>query len=71
MRAYKWHLLLGATGKVRLRQSLRTLFAGFALGLITPGRLGELARGMFVREAERTHVTFLTVLDRTLTHGRY
>jgi hypothetical protein len=66
LRAYKWHRLLGTAGQVHLRQSLRTLFGGFALGLITPGRLGELARGVFVREEDRTRITFLTLLDRML-----
>jgi uncharacterized membrane protein YbhN (UPF0104 family) len=66
LRAYKWHRLLAAVGKVHLRQSLRTLFGGFALGLMTPGRLGELARCVFVREEERPQVTLLTLLDRML-----
>jgi glycosyltransferase 2 family protein len=58
--------LLAAVGKVRVRQSLRSLFGGFALGLITPGRLGELARCVFVREQERAQVALLTLLDRLL-----
>ncbi len=66
LRAYKWHRLLAAVGKVRVRQSLRSLFGGFALGLITPGRLGELARCVFVREQERAQVALLTLLDRLL-----
>ena len=66
LRAYKWHLLMAAAGKVRLRQSLRSLFGGFALGLITPGRLGELGRCVFVREDERTQVALLTLFDRLL-----
>jgi uncharacterized membrane protein YbhN (UPF0104 family) len=66
LRAYKWHALMAAAGKVRLRQSLRSLFGGFALGLITPGRLGELGRCVFVRESERAQVALLTVFDRLL-----
>jgi uncharacterized membrane protein YbhN (UPF0104 family) len=66
LRAYKWHRLLAAVGKAPLRKSLRSLFGGFALGLITPGRLGELARCVFVREEERAQVALLTLLDRLL-----
>jgi uncharacterized membrane protein YbhN (UPF0104 family) len=66
LRAYKWHRLMAAAGKGRLRQSLRALFGGFALGLITPGRLGELGRCVFVREEERAQVALLTVYDRLL-----
>jgi len=65
-RAYKWHSLVGATAKVRPQQSLRTLFGGFALGLITPGRLGELGRCLFVRKNERVRIAILTLLDRLL-----
>lgn len=66
LRAYKWHCLLAAVGNFRLQQSLRTLLGGFALGLITPGRIGELGRCIFVRKQERTQVALLTLLDRCL-----
>lgn len=66
LRAYKWHCLLAAVGNFRLRQSMRTLLGGCALGLITPGRVGELGRCIFVRKHERTQVAFLTMLDRAL-----
>ena len=66
LRAYKWHRLLAAAGNGHLRQSLRSLFGGFALGLITPGRLGELGRCAFVRKEERAQVAVLTVFDRLL-----
>jgi uncharacterized membrane protein YbhN (UPF0104 family) len=66
LRAYKWHGLMAAAGSGHLRRSLRALFGGFALGLITPGRLGELARCVFVRQEERAQVALLTILDRLL-----
>jgi uncharacterized membrane protein YbhN (UPF0104 family) len=66
LRTYKWHRLMVAAGNPRLRQSVRALFGGFALGLITPGRLGELGRCIFVRHAERAQVGLLTVYDRLL-----
>ena len=66
LRAYKWHGLMGAAGFGNFRQSMRSIFGGFALGLITPGRLGELGRCVFVRHHERAQVALLTVLDRLL-----
>lgn len=66
LRAYKWHSLLAAVGNFRLQQSLRTLLGGCVLGLITPGRIGELGRCIFVRKYERTQVALLTLLDRAL-----
>jgi hypothetical protein len=66
LRAYKWHCLVAAVGNFRLQQSLRTLLGGCVLGLITPGRIGELGRCIFVRKRERTQVGILTLLDRAL-----
>jgi hypothetical protein len=66
LRAYKWHGLMVAAGYGSLRQSMRSIFGGFALGLITPGRPGELGRCVFVRHQERPQVALLTVLDRLL-----
>lgn len=66
LRVYKWHCLLAAVGNFRLQQSLRTLLGGCVLGLITPGRVGELGRCIFVRQHERPQVAFLTPLDRAL-----
>jgi len=66
LRAHKWHCLMAAVGNFRLRQSLRTLLGGCALGLITPGRIGELGRCIFVRKHQRTQVALLTFFDRTM-----
>lgn len=66
LRAHKWHCLMATVGNFRLRQSLRTLLGGCALGLITPGRVGELGRCIFVRKHQRTQVALLTLFDRTL-----
>lgn len=66
LRAYKWHCLMSAVGNFRFQQSMRTLLGGCALGLITPGRIGELGRCIFVRKRERTPVGILTLLDRAL-----
>ena len=66
LRAYKWHFLMSAVGNFRTQQSMRTLLGGCVLGLITPGRVGELGRCIFVRKHDRAKVGILTLLDRTL-----
>jgi uncharacterized membrane protein YbhN (UPF0104 family) len=67
VRAYKWHLLLGeGSVQAHSRDSFRSLCGGFALSIITPGRLGELGRCFFAVESERPRVLLLTVLDRAL-----
>ncbi len=66
LRAYKWHYMMSAVGNFRIQPSLRTLLGGCVLGLITPGRVGELGRCIFVRKLERAQVGILTLLDRAL-----
>jgi len=66
LRVYKWHRLVAAVSNFRFQQSLRTLLGGCALGMITPGRIGELGRCIFVRKRERAQVGILTLLDRAL-----
>lgn len=46
------------------RQVGGSLFLGFALGMITPGRLGELGRGFYFPSQERATLTGLNVLDK-------
>jgi len=45
-----------------------SILGGFTLGLITPGRLGELGRGLFLRHLDKWHVTGLTLLDKTFSN---
>ncbi len=61
----RWHILVRA-GKLGLApfQSLRILLAGLPLGLITPGRIGELGRGAVVAgEHDSVSVAGLTLLE--------
>lgn len=45
-------------------QAWRTLFVGFGLGLVSPGRLGELGRGAFEPGERRKEMAALTAADR-------
>ena len=45
-------------------QALQTLLVGFGLGLVSPGRLGELGRGAFESGERRTAMAALTAADR-------
>lgn len=67
VRALKWRRLLQAAGAgTSWQDAMRSLFGGFALGVVTPGRLGEFGRCLFTREAERGTVASMNVLDRFL-----
>ena len=66
-RWYRWQRLLAAGGvHVASRDSARSLLVGFALSVVTPGRLGELGRCLLVSESQRAPVFLLNVLDRAL-----
>lgn len=61
----RWHLLVRA-GDLGLSPagSFRVLLAGYPLGLITPGRIGELGRGAVVSgEHDSVAVAGLTMLE--------
>lgn len=49
LRALKWRALLrGAAPDVTVGQSLRSYLGAMALGLVTPGRVGEFSRGLYL-----------------------
>lgn len=65
IRTLKWQRLLQAVGsRLSGRDVMLSLFGGFALGVVTPGRLGEFGRCMFIPETKRGAVISLNVLDR-------
>ncbi len=66
---WKWRVLLRAAApEVSGADALRSLLAGFGLGLITPGRLGELGRGL-VLPGRRMAATQLALADRMTSAG--
>lgn len=49
LRGEKWRLLLrGAAQEITLFQALRSYLGAMALGLVTPGRVGEFSRGIYL-----------------------
>ena len=64
----KWSYLLriikpGLSG----REIFQSLMCGFAVGLITPGRLGELGRGLFIRSDNRSPMVGMAIIDKMLS----
>ena len=61
----KWKRLLSCRRSgVSWREALESLLVGFGLGVLSPGRLGELGRGAFAKKEERLPLTGMAVLDR-------
>lgn len=46
------------------RLAAKSLLFGFTLGFVTPGNLGELARGLYFKNFDRVVVTGLTIIDK-------
>ena len=64
----KWLRLLRLTEPVtRPWEATSSLLAGFALGLVTPGRVGEIGRGLFLPEHDRLQTTLLAAVDKLTT----
>ncbi|MCB0266153.1 MAG: flippase-like domain-containing protein [Calditrichaeota bacterium] len=61
----KWRYLLNNRfAGIRNKDVLGSLLFGYTLGLITPGRIGELGRGLFFPGQDRLTITGLNVLDK-------
>jgi len=65
LKAQRWRLLLGATGVPQTQmQALRILLAGQGVGAITPARVGEVSRVLFLPEGARARGVAVTFIDR-------
>lgn len=61
----KWRYLLHTRfADISTRETLGSLFFGITLGMVTPGNLGELGRGLFFQNRDKMVITGLTVLDK-------
>jgi uncharacterized membrane protein YbhN (UPF0104 family) len=61
----KWrYLLKNRFSDITDREAFGSLLFGYTLGLVTPGRLGELGRGLFFTNKNKLTVTGLNILDK-------
>lgn len=67
VRYFQWQCLFDAAKlPVSRGDSAGSFLAGFTLSVVTPGRLGELGRCLFVAEPHRASVLLVNVLERGL-----
>ncbi|MFQ3581368.1 MAG: lysylphosphatidylglycerol synthase transmembrane domain-containing protein [Chloracidobacterium sp.] len=65
IRAAKWRwLLMRVRAETSRLTASRSLLCGMALGLVTPGRVGELGRAAFLPPGMRTAAAGLFLIDR-------
>ncbi len=61
----RWHLLLRMDfPSISVAESAGSLFGGMVAGFITPGRIGEIGRTLFLRNADRLQAIGLIVIDK-------
>lgn len=63
LKAFRWHILnSGTLGPAGINQSLGEFFESYAIGVITPGRMGELVKAGHARERNRIMETGIRVV---------
>jgi glycosyltransferase 2 family protein len=65
LKTLKWRMLLQTCmEKPALPHVMRSFLAGLAIGMVTPGKVGELSRAFFIPSQNRSRVAGLVVVDR-------
>jgi uncharacterized protein (TIRG00374 family) len=62
---FRWHFLLRQLKPgVSVQESLISLFGGLTVGLVTPGRIGEFGRTLFVSQVNHIKALGLVFIDK-------
>jgi uncharacterized membrane protein YbhN (UPF0104 family) len=62
---YRWHFLLRLLQKdVPVSESISSFFGGQVVGFVTPGRIGELGRSLFLKQIDRLQAIGLLIIDK-------
>jgi uncharacterized membrane protein YbhN (UPF0104 family) len=66
----RWRFVVRSVGNLpyKNRKILSSLFGGSALGLLTPGRVGELGKGVFFPKNMFWQISGLSVIDKGYAH---
>ena len=65
LRSFKWFTLLKYSEiKISYWDAFKSITGGMAFGIITPGRVGEVTRSLFIKHAKKAEISGLVLLDR-------
>ena len=66
LKVLKWHSLVIAASSeaTTLMDAAKSYFVGMAGGLLTPGRVGEIARAVYLDKHKRSLIVYLVAVDR-------
>lgn len=70
LQEYKWRYLVRLVKpQARFRETLASLLGGMAFGVVTPGRVGEYGRALFIQGVPPLNLVGLTVIDKFYNLG--
>jgi len=62
---YRWHFLLRVIQpRVSFMESISSLMGGMVIGFVTPGRIGEIGRSLFLKNVDRLQAFGMVFLDK-------
>ncbi len=65
VQVWKWlYILKLANSSVSFTTAFKSLLVGYPLGFVTPGRLGEIGRALYVKEISQNKTFRLFILDK-------
>jgi uncharacterized membrane protein YbhN (UPF0104 family) len=65
LQSFRWHLLVQTISeKTNFWESIASTLGGMSLGILTPGRIGEIGKGLFLDHIEKWQITGMALLDR-------
>lgn len=65
LKAAKWHMLARTVRDVGFKESVRSFMVGMSVGILTPGRVGEVARASQF-EGDRGKMVTLVAVDKAM-----
>jgi len=70
LQEYKWRYLVRLVRPdVTLSETIGSLLGGFSFGIVTPGRIGEYGRSLFIKNTPPLKLVGLTVIDKFYNLG--
>lgn len=65
LKVYKWrHLLRLNKYPVGFKEAAKSLLGGIAIGIVTPARIGEISRVLYLKGGQRLRLSGLVIIDK-------
>jgi len=65
LKIYRWYFLLKMNNfPVGFPDAVKSFLVGLGIGLITPARLGELARAAYINDSRKIEIGILVIIDK-------